>query len=1005
MLIVFLTLTFSGVHLIQKIPVSLLPDIDIPRVLIHVSYPNMPAEVMEQNIVNNIRKSLSNVNKLKEIETRSSNHTGTLQLTFEQGIQMDLVIIDLNERMDKISSSLPPDMDRPIITRINTSDIPIVRIQVIPKSGEEAREISDLADKVLRRRLEQLDGVSIVDINGLQRSVISIKPNEAALSALNLNKMAVASAIRNANQELGILTAKNGHYRYFVKMENAIESLEGIKKTSLILKGGLSVKLENLAEIAIEPSPISGYHLCNNRSGLVITIQKQPNSQMNKLMPLVRKLVNQFKTDYPQVDFSLTQDQSFLLDAGTDNLKQDLIYGGILTVLLLLAFMGDWRLALMMSINIPISLVITFSLFSILGISFNIISLSGLALGVGMMIDNSIVVIDSIVRKRSEGESAMESSVNGTSEVVVPVLSQVLTTVAVYLPLILLSGLAGALVYDQAIGLTLCLFVSLLVAFILTPVLFKIFLHQQKKRIKDDTRLYRVIEKRYSIMISYILEHKRFFFLSTIVLMPIGFIIMAYLPIQALPEIEKKESLLRLDWNEPIDAAENKRRIEALFNNIPKNYLSYEADIGIKQFLLLQENSSIQEADIYYNCITEDTKIKTDLSVRNWIGQNYPSAKLKIIDAPNAFTQLFESAGPYLEARFKPISVNDQATSWSNLLTKLKENINIPYTYGDGFVKETGISILPDNFKMNLYKISKGDLEASMKQLFGVYEVSQIKRYGQVTPIRLSSDKSSLSDKLMTKVTGNAGISIPLNELVTLVTEEREKFITSDRSGTYRAIHFPKFSGRIGKLEKKLQIIAAKNGFIVDFTGRYYQDRAQLNKLVLIFIIVIGLLYLILAIQYENLVLPIVVMLTIPLGLTGGMILLWLSLGSIDMMAGIGFIVILGLIVDDPILKVETMNRLWKKHAIDTATDKENAMKNMIHEAGRICLKPLLMVSLTTSIALLPILFIPGLGNSLQKPLAIVIIGGLTIGTFFTTWFIPLAYWYVTKYFTKSLKK
>lgn len=242
----------------------------------------------------------------------------------------------------------------------------------------------------------------------------------------------------------------------------------------------------------------------------------------------------------------------------------------------------------------------------------------------------------------------------------------------------------------------------------------------------------------------------------------------------------------------------------------------------------------------------------------------------------------------------------------------------------------------------------------------------------------------------------------PLSLFIQLRYNHQAKYLTADRSGRYYSLKWDQLPMKtIGEIQKKIAAYSNIHGMPVHFSGQYFDDQQQLKQLSFIFVLVVLLMYFILAIQYESLVQPILVMLTIPLGITGAMAVLWWTGGSLDTMAAIGFIVILGLIVDDPILKIETLNRLNKKYLSEGQILNDDLMKKMIHEAGSICLKPLLMVSLTTSLALVPVLFIPGLGNNLQKPMVWVIIGGLTIGTFFTTWFVPLAYWYWRKWSLK----
>jgi len=335
---------------------------------------------------------------------------------------------------------------------------------------------------------------------------------------------------------------------------------------------------------------------------------------------------------------------------------------------------------------------------------------------------------------------------------------------------------------------------------------------------------------------------------------------------------------------------------------------------------------------------------------------------------------------------------------WQFLDEVLKQIPDQTYKQGHGLLSEFSIDLVPEDEKMALYGIKRSVVENRLQQRFGTYPITEIKRFGDVRPIRLKIGSNDLGSLEHTQVPGNNEAYYPLSSMVRIRYTRQPKFITSDRTGEYRSISFEKGNINMDKFPQQITSLASRYGFKATFTGQYYEDKAQLKQLWMILLIGLFLLYIILAIQYESLILPVLVMLTIPLGLTGGMFLLWITGGTLDVMAAIGFIVILGLIVDDPILKIETLNRLNKKYKALQWQHNDELLERMIHEAGDICLKPLLMVSLTTSIALVPVLFIGGIGNDLQKPLVYVIIGGLTIGTFFTTWFIPLAYWYLNKW-------
>lgn len=994
----FLVLLMAGILVAGKVPVSLLPNIDVPQIVIRVNYPNASALILEQNIVRPIREGLLNMDKLKNIETQTANHTALLHLHFEYDAKMNLVFVNVNEKLDQLMAALPRDMPRPQIMRVNTSDIPVVRIQVVPKENTSYTEVSALVQKTLKKRLEQLEGVSLVDINGMQQGIIAIIPDKDALEALGLTEREIIQPIQFTNHNLGSLSIKDGQYRYQVKLVNLPENEAAISRLPITLKDGTSIPLNRVAKVVQEPEAPMGYHLFNGKEGLVLTVQKRPGSRMNELVPEIERLVTLFRSDYKQVEFAITQDQTFLLDAGIDNLKQDIFYGGLLTILLLFLFLGNIASPLLMSISIPLSLLITFLFFYLFNISFNIISLSGLALGIGMLIDNSIVVIDNITRKRQGGLDMDESSIQGTNEVIVPVISQVLTTVAVYAPLVLLSGIAGALVLDQGIGLTISLAVSLLVAFILSPLLYKLFLRTDPGKLKKDTHVYIWVAQGYHRMIHHILKHKLVYFLLTIMIMPVGVWLASQMSVTALPALEKKESLLRIDWNDAVDAGENLHRVKLLQTVIQPGCLVTEAEVGLKQFLLQQDNTSIQKAEVYFSCLQEQLKQETDSLARNWIQQNYPQAIVQIFDAPNAFTQLFQSPMPYLEARFKPANQNGQADPFASIPEMLHRITPGNYSLGTGFVDEPSIAISLDFNKMAIYGVDKTIIEDVLKQQFGVYTISEIKQLGETKTIRLKTDRTTLDARLASTVINQNGTHYPLHYFLSYNNDRQQKFITADKSGEYKSIYYDETSSNIPLIQSQLTRLAANYGFSVEFTGQYFENRQQLKQLWYIFLLVLLLLYFILAIQYEDLLQPLVVMLTIPLGITGGMLLLWLTGGTLNVMASIGFIVVLGLIVDDPILKIETLNRLENKYREAGMIHDDKLLEQMIHEAGTICLKPLLMVSLTTSIALVPVLFVGGIGNDLQKPMALVIIGGLTLGTFFTTWFIPLAYWYLAKW-------
>jgi len=995
-LLCFTVLIVFGLAALRLLPISLLPNIDVPQIVIRVNYPNTAAATLEENVVKGIRENLLSLNGIQNIESKSANHSALLYLTFDFKTRMDLAYIEANEKIDRLSSLLPRDMPRPQVMRINTSDIPIIRLQVIPQRKEEYLEIAELTEKVLKKRLEQLEGVSLVDLNGKRSAIIAVTPNTAALRSLNTDESALSTAIQSANQELGSLSIRDGQYRYFVKVANRLEGPSDIAQLPVRTPGGV-VPLERLAKVETITEVPSGYHLYNGQDGLVITVQKQPLSKMNELTPKILEAVASFRKDYPQVRFALTQDQTFLLNAGISNLYQDLLFGGILAIAVLFLFLGNIASPTLMGISIPVSLIITFVFFWAFGISLNIISLSGLALGIGMLIDNSIVVLDNITRKRRSGLSMIDSCSVGVQEVTAPVISQVLTTIAVYAPLVLMSGLAGALVYDQAIALSISLGVSLLVAFVLAPLLYRLFLRSEPEQQREDTRFFRWVAKGYHRLIDFVFRFKVLFLVFTLGLMLLGGWMVSNAPIAALPKLERRETLLRLDWNEPIDAQENLRRMRELDRIIKPYSRVREAEVGLRQFLLQQEDNSVARTDFYYACNSQPEREKLDAKVSQWLKTHYPQSLFELRDAPNAFTQLFSSNAPYFEAKIKPANGGFNAASLAALNQHLPQLLATNGQKGAGLQEEPGIELLIDANKMAHYGVTSSNVRDQLQRLFGQFNITEIKRFGSVKRIRFStSETNDWEQKLQNSIQGQNNQYYPLREFVQVQMSSNYKFITADKGGEYKSILFTNPQLNYGQLQDKMSTWGKNHGFSLDFSGRYFEARENLRLLLQIFAISIVLLYFILAVQFENLVQPLLVMLTMPLGVFGAMLLLYANGAALDVMAAIGFVVVLGIIVDDPILKVDTINRLLAQY-LEQGMPPRQALERAIYDAGDICLKPLLMTSLTTSLALVPVLFTSGIGADLQKTLVYVIVGGLTIGTFFTTCFIPLVYWLTAK--------
>jgi len=573
-------------------------------------------------------------------------------------------------------------------------------------------------------------------------------------------------------------------------------------------------------------------------------------------------------------------------------------------------------------------------------------------------------------------------------------ISSVLTTLAVFVPLVFLSGISGALFYDQAVSVAAILSVSLLVAFVLLPLLYKLlFSNRQGKPVSEDSRLFLSILAGYKRLYRLIFAHRAVSLVVLLALIPAMLFLSQLLPVQGLPPIQKFDALLQVDWNEPINASQNRERIARVVEALEGAYVHAESDIGIRQFLLFEGESSIQQASLYLMFPDQEQKERQEAFLSRYFKQHHPQATVAIQDAPNAFDQLFSSDLPYYEVRWKDLASKRpveerQMDQWLDELS-IQE-----WEPGPGLQKESAVIFRIDQERLALYGIAVDQLLQQIQKLFGSYLITDIKRFGEVTPIRLKENPVDFQQVLRTQyIRGNDDTPYLLSNFVRAAYDSHYKFVTADRNGIYQSVLL--IGENPSEHEQVLRQWGGERNLSVEFVGQYFQDRETLSQLIGILLISVLLLYFILAAQFESFLQPLIVILTLPLGVGGAFLVLWITGTSLNVMSAIGLVVMLGIMVNDAILKIDTINRLRVQFVALPEFNTKQSLEKALYQAGEIRLKPILMTSITTILALIPVVFSSGLGADLQRPLVFSVIGGLTIGTFTALYFVPLMYWFL----------
>lgn len=986
----FLALLIFSVLAWNTLPVTLLPNIDVPQLAIRVNYPNASPEAIEANVLAPIRQNFAIMQGVKSMESKASSEAGMVSLQFEYGTRMDLAYVEANEKLDRLMDQFPREMERPQVIRVNSTDIPIIRVHVTPTDKTDMLAASALAENVLKKRMEQIEGISIVDINGVRREQIGISLKRDVLENLNLTDEKVLQSISQANQELGGIQVKDGQYQYYMRLASELSDLEDVRNIPVSLENNEVILLRELADIRMENQKSVGSHFFNTEQGIVLNIHKQAEAVMTEMMPEIQKTLTVFKEEYPQLQFNTSQDQSVFLNAGINNLLSSLLFGGLFAFVVLFLFMGNPRLPLIMGVSLPTSLVISFLFFKLFQLSINIISLSGLALGLGMLIDNAIIVLENISAKQKEGVKLLEACVQGVGEVRGALISSVLTTLAVFIPLIFLSGITGVLFYDQAVSVAIILAVSLGVAFVLLPLLYYLFFKGKQRAKNNDSRFFlqvlRVFDRTHHVAFKRPVVSLVLLFC----LLPLGFLAFEQLDLKGMPKMDKNDAVLTIDWQEPIDLLENEKRINQLVSPFVSAITKLDSDIGVPQYLLTVTGGSLQQSSNYVEFESAEDRKKYLAQIYKAISRAYPNAEVTVEESSNAFELLFAQNEAYVRVKLQKGNQDLSPEQLNKLLASFPVK---GFAEGEALYQENNVVFSIDEKRAQQYGIRKSAIITQLQKVLTDYHVTDIKSFANVLPIVLSVGEELAFDRLLKaqKVYNDEEIAFVLHDFVKYQYDQRFKTILSDPSGPYYDILLNEEQVEEHTLDN-IRKWAKSHSLIVDFDGAYFDNQENFQQLIFIFSISVLLLYFILAAQFESFWQPLIVLLTLPLGVAGSLLFLWIFGASLNIMSGIGVIVMLGIMVNDAILKIDTMNRV-----ITQNKGRQYSFYEALLKAGTMRLKPIIMTSITTLLALLPVLFMGGLGAELQKPLVLAVMGGLTIGTGTALYFVPLLYSVIKK--------
>lgn len=986
-----LVIVVLGIVSIRLLPVSLIPDVDIPYITVQATSSELSAREMDESVLKPLRQQLIQINGLEDIVSEAKDGSGTIRLTFNHGSDIDYLFIEVNEKIDRSMSGLG-DIARPKVLKASATDIPAFFVN-ITSAGEDFTRMSRFARDVISKRIEQLPEVAMVDVSGLVSDEILIIPDESKLLQMGMTMPEFEGCVRNSNIRLGSLTIRDGEYRYNVKFDSRASSSEDIANLWL-KKDGRLLQIKDIAKVIVHPAKRTGLVRSNGDDAVCLAVIKQSEAKMSDLKSAMNRLMDSFAKDYPQLRFEITRDQTQLLEYTINNLLQNIIVALLLASVIIFLFMRDFRSPVLVILTMPVALIFSMLCFYDIGLTLNIISLSGLLLGVGMMTDNTVILVDNITGRWQREGNLRSAVLEGTKEVRGAMLSSVLTTCAVFIPLIFLSGIAGAMFYDQAMSVTIVLLTSYIVTILVIPVYYYWWFKGSDgfrpspllEKINFDEPIRRWDDK----LMEWFIRHRPVAW-GLLAVSTVGLVFcFLEMPKSRLPEMTQTDAIMKIDWNEHISVEQNTERVRGLEESIAGSVEQMTTLVGSQQFILGHSgDQGISEASVYINCKDSRTLRQVQDGLQGVMGNEYPAAVYSFEASGNIFDMVFAQNEAPLTAHLRPLRTREvEVGPLRDVLSEVREALP-DVAVADPPVK-TDALFIADPELLALYDVSYSELASILRNSLNENRLFNIVQGTSTVPVVTGSNAAGLSEILrgafIERKDQKGNVSrIPVSDLMRQTFVEDFKTVIAGSEDNYYPLALDVESKDVKPVMAAVDAVVRENGnFDVGYSGSWFSNRRMIDEMIIIMLVAIILLFLILASQFESLVQPLIILAEIVVDVFVALLVLWIFGVSVNLMSMIGLIVITGIVINDSILKIDTINQMRKAG---------ESLERAVIDASSLRVKAIIMTSLTTILAVCPFLSRGSMGADLQYPMSLVIIAGMLVGTLVSLFVVPALYY------------
>ena len=1007
-------ITLLGFISLTRLPVDLMPEFQQPTLNIRTSYAGVGPLEMEELITRPIEQAVGAVPGLTRIESSSSEGNSQVQLNFEWGSNLAESADEVRTRMDRVRGRLPEDADPPTIQKFDPSQLPVAQIGI--EGDYDPVTLREIAQNEIAPRFERIDGVAAVNVNGGLRRQIHVDLSKEKITALNLSVTQVVSSLRQENQNTPLGEIYQGDATFLVRSQGQFQSVEDIRNLVVMTRQGVPVYLRDIADVKDTTEQRRNFMRINGRPGIQIQVQKQSGKNTVEVAKLVHAEVARVNTEVPGLKMTVVQDNSRFISRAIQNVQEHAMIGGILVVLIIFAFLRDFRSTLIVCTSIPVSVIGTFALLYFGGFTLNTMTFGGLALGIGMIVDAAIVVLENTHRHLHMGKDRMTAAIDGSEEVWSAILASTLTHIAVFLPLLFLSGTASIMFTQLSVVVMFSLIMSLFVAVTIVPVLCSRWLKTPDEEAADTgimARFYRLSERfldgmdeGYRKAIHVALQHRPTVIVSAAALVVLAVVLYPKVGTELVTQTDEGEVNINVELAlgtriEPTEQAlltvEN--RVKEL---VPEaTTIITQGGGGGNNWQGGGGNTSRGQIRVILKPRDERTRTNEQVAIdlRRQLNGILPGVVVRANPSGgnNQIMRFLSGGGTNNQGQASRLQLEirghdlDDARRVAQDARELMENT--PGIADVSLSREDGrpeIAIRVDRPKAAMLGMSVQSVASTIQTNVAGTTAAQFRERGNEYPVvvRLrEADREEISD------VGDVLLSTPTGQVVpakNILQVSREAGPTQiQRKNMERVtrvnaeIEIP-LSEAVKAVRARLNQIRVPPDFSVGFGSELEEQARSFAQLRTVLILAILLVYAVMASQYESLRDPFIIMFSVPVAAIGVVGSLLLTNTSFSMQAYIGIIMLAGIVVSNAILLVDYINTLRRRDGMP--------LREAVELGGRTRLRPILMTSIATMLGLVPMAIGLGEGGELQAPLARVVIGGLLTSTLVTLVLVPAIY-------------